>query len=183
MMERDALERLALDRAGGELDPDTEALLAAYLADHPEDHAAAAAIEAAYRQCRDAIAGRTHRARAAQGLPAASATGSAPASPRPAAGRARRWLAHAAALLLAVGLGAGGGWWAAREGSGRMPSPPPRPALARGAETSLDALGPFWHKKVATLLQGRPAAPPPRRGPSSAGSWFRSRFLDKEDGR
>jgi len=193
-MDRDALERLAMDRAGGELDADTEALLGAYLADHPEARRAAAEMESAYRRCREAIAAQVEAA--ARPFPAGQA-GRATRAPGRAtrdSGRATRaaraprrsvgrWLARAAAVLAILGLGAGGGWWLGRQAGPRtVPAMPAAPAVAQADVSPLDRLGPFWREKVATLLEGRPAGRAPARAGrnGTGGRWSELLSPDKE---
>ncbi|MBL7139553.1 MAG: hypothetical protein ISS74_01445 [Planctomycetes bacterium] len=182
-MDRDALERLAMDRAGGELDADAEALLAAYLAEHPEARRTAAEMESAYRQCRDAIASRVEAAgTASPARPAGPHAWSVlAAASRPRRRSVGRWLARAAAVLAILGLGAGGGWWLGRQkGPETVQLPPGRPAVAQADEAPLDRLGPFWREKVATLLEGRPAAPAPARAPRGDRPWSNLLPPDKE---
>jgi len=89
-------------------------------------------------------------------LPVRSGTPTAPA-PRPRRG-AYRWLAAAAALLLAGGLGA----WALAGRGESVPSEPARPGGAPttvlAAATAAELVGPRW---TALWLRGVPARPAP----------------------
>lgn len=96
-------------------------------------------------------------------LPAPSGSPLA-AAPRQRRG-AYRWLAAAAALLLAGGLGA----WALAGRGGSVPSEPARPAGAPttvlAAATAADLAGPRWN---ALWLRGVPARPAPDAVPHLA---------------
>ena len=56
-MEREVVERLAMDRVGGELSEDGVQLLEWYLAGHPEAQGWAAEIETMYAMCAETVAG------------------------------------------------------------------------------------------------------------------------------
>ena len=58
-MERETIERLAMDRALGEMDADTTALFDVYLAEHPEMQAWAEAMSRACVRTDEAIAAKT----------------------------------------------------------------------------------------------------------------------------
>jgi len=99
-MDSETLERLMLDRALGTLPPDCEALLAAYLASHPESASACREIE----QTVD-LARRSFAEKPTKSLPAF------PADRLWRSGRSfRRWrtarIAAAVAASIAIGFGA-----------------------------------------------------------------------------
>ena len=95
-MERETIERLAVDRALGELDADTTALFEAYLADHTEAQVWAQAMSQACGRTREAIHRRTQTVASVPHIPTAIAT-------RLAWGAPARW---AAVILISLGLGA-----------------------------------------------------------------------------
>lgn len=170
-MDRDTIERLAIDLAGGELESDVEALLEAYLADHPEWRETAARMRAAYQHCREAVEARVRTA-----LPASATRGPVTARrPRPRRGR---WLGRAAALLLALAVGAAGGWWAGRDrGPTAVRVVRVREATAEPDTARTERFGPFWQAKIQALMEGR-SGPPPSEVDGHKRFW--SRFLPPE---
>jgi anti-sigma factor RsiW len=170
-MDRDTIERLAIDLAGGELESDVEALLEAYLADHPEWRETAARMRAAYQHCREAVEARVRTA-----LPASATRGPVTARrPRPRRGR---WLGRAAALLLALAVGAAGGWWAGRDrGPTAVRVVRVREAAAESDTARTERFGPFWQAKIQALMEGR-SGPPPSEVDGHKRFW--SRFLPPE---
>ena len=167
-MDRDTIERLAVDLAGGELEGDVEALLEAYLADHPEWREAVTRMRATYQHCREAVEARVRIA-----LPASATRG--PVTPRRPWPRRGWWLGRAAALLLALALGAAGGWWAGRaRGPTAVRVVRVREAAAEPDTAQIERLGPFWQVKVQALMEGRSGPPPPE---ADGHKRFWSRFL------
>jgi hypothetical protein len=63
-MERETIERLAMDRALGELDADATALFDAYLAEHPEMQGWASDMSQTCLRTREAVAQKTQAVRA-----------------------------------------------------------------------------------------------------------------------
>ncbi|MCP4708828.1 MAG: hypothetical protein GY869_09400 [Planctomycetes bacterium] len=60
-MEREVVERLAMDRAGGELSDDGVKLLEEYLEGHPEAKVWVAEMEELYAMCAETVAGERHQ--------------------------------------------------------------------------------------------------------------------------
>lgn len=153
-MERQAIERLAMDLALGELNDDGAALFEAYLAEHPEARQWATRMNAICEQTREAVVAKT---------------GPAALPPRHSATRVRRTvrvrLANvgrwAAVVLVSLALGAAAGR--------RMTSPTesisrPTASAERGASSTqrdwravLNGRSQgFWESKAAAMLQRQP---------------------------
>jgi hypothetical protein len=148
-MERQMIERLAMDAALGELNEDAEALLNAYLAEHAEARTWAQSMTAVCAQTRNAIDTRTTR----------NDTLTVPALLRTSIhwARAARWAAVVmVSLLIGVGIG-------------RRPEPlataPPvnvvldttRRATVRSWQEIVRAPGNgFWESKAAAVWQSKP---------------------------
>jgi hypothetical protein len=174
-MERETIERLAMDRTLGELDTDTTALLDAYLAEHPEMQPWAEGISRTCERTRDAIVRKVqpnrignrvreahlHRLRAIPWWTLA------------------RW---AAVVLISLGIGAGLG----RQSTPNVSAPrsavvqaPAAPARA-GWERIIDAPGDgFWETKAVAMLQPK-VYERPRPQAGRGGLWERYRQSRKE---
>jgi hypothetical protein len=149
-MEREIIERLAIDSAAGELNEDVEALLRAYLAEHPEAgpdseemlrvyKETAAAIEAKTRGADDAMAAvRMNRLR----YPAWRSFGRL-----------------AAALIVGALIGfAGGRRQTTGETGGVAFVQPQRPAeqVKTISDLKEEYAGTFWGDKVLALMEQKP---------------------------
>jgi len=126
-MDRETLERLMTDRALGGLPPDTEALLAAYLADKPAARAMSEGIE-------QAVAG----AKAALGDPPPEQVPAFPAGAIRRAASNRRWafagrMASLAACVL-IGIGVHAAWMGSKPRGVERPGP--AVVVNEGTETS-----------------------------------------------
>ncbi len=173
-MERDTIERLAMDRALGELDPDTMVLFEAYLAEHPEARRWAGPMGQICDQTRDAIAQKTHRdVRVAQ-------SGCVPSLPiyRYAI---VRW---AAVIAVSALLGVTVDRWtrvppvqAPETVVVRAPAPDAGPQGWRKVLSEPEQS--FWQSKAVAMLQSQPTEmpTPPESRP---GLWDRYRQFRKE---
>ncbi len=146
-MERQAIERLAMDAALGELNEDAEAMLSAYLSEHTEARAWAQSMTAVCTRTRNAIDAGTTR----------SDTLTVPAHRRTSIHWApvARW---AAVVMISLLIGAG---------IGRRPSPT-APSVNATIETPQNADSRswrdvvrepgngFWESKATALLQSSP---------------------------
>jgi len=152
MMNREAIERLAIDSAAGELNEDGQSLFDAYLAEHAEAKQWARDMLQVYRQTQTAIS---------------SKTGAAPASIAPAPLKIRpavmeKWrpaLRWAATICVAALLGAGAGRWSMSPLVVQRPERaaistirPPTPA----SPDSQAAAESFWRAKAAAMFESRP---------------------------
>lgn len=176
-MERDTIERLAIDRALGELDPDTTMLFDTYLAEHPEAERWARPMTKTCDRTREAIVRKTQ-------------THAAIPWPKPARllpiHRAAivRW---AAVIAVSALLGVTVGRW----------SRPPQPAgpgavVVRTVEPDTGPEGwrkilnepeqGFWQTKAVAMLQSQPNEIP-RPTDSGPGLWDRYRQFRKERSR
>ena len=151
-MKRDAIERLAIDSAAGELNDDSQSLFEAYLAEHPGAKEWAEAMFRTYRQTEAAInskiklAGASNRAVSVRNRP-------------PALIRWRPVLRWAAIVCVAALVGAGAGRWS------KAPVTAKRPAQVAVSESlpaaplnlgSEDAAGSFWRAKAVAMFEPRP---------------------------
>lgn len=174
-MERKTIERLAMDRALGELDADTMALFDAYLAEHPEMQPWAEGMSQTCLRTREAIVEKT-RAVPAKEPPREVRMHRLRAVPWRALGR---W---AAVVLISLGIGAGLG----RQSKSNVPAPhstvvqvPAAPAQV-GWKRIMDAPGDgFWETKAVAMLQPK-VYELPRPRAVRGGLWERYRQSRKE---
>jgi len=174
-MERETIERLAMDRTLGELDADTTALLDAYLAEHPEMRPWAEGMSRTCERTREAIARKTQT----------SSTDTQPHKARVYRLRRIPWGAPArwaAVILISLGIGAGVG----RQFRPGVSAPRPvlvqaQPTPARaGWERIAGASGDgFWETKAVAMLQPK-VYELPRPRAAHAGFWDRYRQSRKE---
>ncbi len=156
-MERETIERLAMDAALGELNEDAAALLDAYLAEHPEAKARAQQMEILCNRTQEAIDAKAHSQPVyCLGRPRVSTRWTA----------ALRW---AAVIVVSLLLGAiTGRWFAPREVAlvrNVAVAPPPRTLLGGWQELLANPGQGFWASKAAALWQPqspRRAEPQPR---------------------
>ena len=151
-MERDAIERLAIDSASGELNDDAETLLREYLAGHAEANRWAEEVQWLCEKTEAAIHAKTKNAGA--GLERATAG----IEPGP---QVRWWLAArwAAVVVFASIIGFTVG---RRQKSDTMygPALPQSASVPRQAKTVSDLkeqyAGTFWGDKMLAVLEHRP---------------------------
>ena len=174
-MERETIERLAMDRTLGELDADTTALLDAYLAEHPEMQLWAEVMSQTCERTRDAISrkaqsnGIDDRAREARVHCLAAIPWWTLA----------RW---AAVILISLGIGAGVGRRFRPDAPpppvvvARAPSTPARAGWGRIVGVSEDS---FWEAKAVAILKPK-VYEPSRARTAGTGLWDRYRQSRKE---
>jgi hypothetical protein len=148
-MKREAIERLAIDSAAGELNEDILALFDAYLAEHPQAGQWAEDIAGVYKETEAAIDAKTSGANAGDALPAIKA--------KPLV-RAKWWAIGraAAGLIVAAIIGFAGGRWTINGEAGRITFvKPERPAVQVKTISDLKEqyAGTFWGKKVLALVE------------------------------
>ncbi|MHC4325315.1 MAG: hypothetical protein ACYSUX_13715 [Planctomycetota bacterium] len=172
-MEREAIERLAIDSAAGELNEDAEALLRIYLAEHSQANKWAEDVRQIYDKTEAAI--KTKTARAGEGNVISGIT---PASQV-------KWLSLArwAALIalgIIIGFTAG-----RREKIGRTYKIALRESSrdSKQVETVSDLKerysGTFWGDKMLALLEHKPSQRY-KANLRSAGAWDKYRQYIKE---
>ncbi len=152
MMNRDAIERLAIDSAAGELNEDGQFLLEAYLAQHAEAKQWVEDMLQVYRLTQTAINSKTGSADAST---AAVSINSGP----PALIRWRPALRWAAIVCVAALVGAGAGRWSRAPITAGRPDRVAISTIRPAAPTSLglqDAAGSFWRAKAAAMFEPRP---------------------------
>lgn len=174
-MERETIERLAMDRTLDELDADTTALFDAYLAEHPEVQQWVDAMSLTCARTREAVVKKTQPGDAYRRLDEARVR-------RP---RAVPWWTlgrWAAVILISLSIGAGLG----RQSRPDTPDPGPavvqvQPAPARaGWERIVGASGDsFWETKAVAMLQPK-VYELPRPRAARGGLWERYRQSRKE---
>jgi hypothetical protein len=174
-MERQAIERLAMDLALGELNEDAAALFDAYLVEHPQAQPWAQSMKTICLRTQETI----HAQTCPMGMPARQTA--AQVYRRPVSwGRVSRW---AAVVAIALAIGIGAGRWL--EPSQRAS----RPAVA--VETTRRTLrndwrqvlnesgGGFWESKAAAALQSPPRGPSDLQG-SQPSLWEMLKQRQKE---
>lgn len=176
-MEREIIERLAMDRALGELNEDTTALLEAYLAEHPEFQPDAEQISQTCELTSRAIDRKTGLG---QTMPMASP---ARASRKPPI-RLNRWARWAAVIFISITIGNFWGRFSApRSPLVRTVMVAATPKTERQNLTNvLSETGEgFWRDKARAILDTKTSSVPK---PHSAGGglWDRYRRLSKERG-
>lgn len=147
-MKREAIERLAIDSAAGELNEDVLALFDAYLAEHPQAGQWAEEIAGIYKETEAAIDAKT-------GVADADAV---PAIKRKPVSRAKWWTIGraAAALIVATLIGFAGGRWTINGETDRIAFiKPDRPAVQVKTISDLkeEYAGTFWGDKVLALVE------------------------------
>lgn len=174
-MERETIERLAMDRALGELNEDTTALFEAYLTEHPEVQPWISQMAQTCDQAGRAIRHKTGLNQTAR-PPARTQTHRTIRMPP------NRWARWAAVIFISVTIGNFWGRWSA-------PSYPlvrtvmvaARPTAERQSLAAVLS-GPgegFWRDKAAAMLEAK--APGTTKGRSTDGGlWDRYRQLSKE---
>lgn len=151
-MEREIIERLAIDSASGELNEDAEVLLEAYFAEHPEANRWSEDMLRIYEKTEATINAKTSGAEAGIGRAAAGTNLLSQVS----------WLAvgrWAAVLFLAAFIGVGLGRWSKSEPiTGKSGSVTVSPSLMvkRPGYAVEDTLGSFWRAKAIASLKPRP---------------------------
>ena len=149
-MDRERIERLAIDSAAGELNEDAEALFRSYLAEHPDANEWAMDMMGAYEMTETAIEAKTKDAGAP---PIADTKVSRPVDWRSAG----RW-----AAVLAIGLFAGfsAGRWSRPLKTKQIAvvriAEQPR-VVATAADLKAKYAGTFWGQKVLASLKPRPS--------------------------
>ncbi|MHC4517477.1 MAG: anti-sigma factor [Planctomycetota bacterium] len=169
-MERETIERLAMDRALGELAADTTALFDAYLAEHPEVLPWAESMSQTCARTRAAVAEKT------RAVPAKEA----PREARVHRLRAVPWrtLARwAAVILISLGIGAGLGRQSRPDVSTPHPvvvQAPPVPARADWEQIMGTSEDSFWQAKALAMVQPK-VSELPRPRVARRGFWDRYR--------
>ena len=152
-MKRDAIERLAIDSAAGELNEDADALFRAYLAEHPQANQWAEDVLRIYQETEAAINAKIETADTGAERAGARAKPPSQVNWRPAA----RW---AAAVIFGTLIGFTAGRYQTTERTYRIARPEP----ARGtrqirtvSDLQQKYAGTFWGDKMLALLKQRPA--------------------------
>jgi hypothetical protein len=151
-MEREIIERLAIDSAAGELNEDVEALLRAYLAEHPEAGPDSEEMLRVYKETAAAIEAKTRNANAVAGVPAVKVNRLPYLNWRSFG----RW---AAALIVGALIGfAGGRRQTTGETGGVAFVQPQRPAeqVKTISDLKEEYAGTFWGDKVLALMEQKP---------------------------
>ncbi|UCC64147.1 MAG: hypothetical protein JSU70_01580 [Phycisphaerales bacterium] len=174
-MERDTIERLAIDSAAGELSDDARTLFEAYLAEHRQANEWAQDMLGVYEETEAAIASKTNRARAE--------TRAKPAHVFPLARvRSRLIVRWAAVVVAAFGIGAGFGRLSKQPAIGSRPRATSAKVdpYVRQWGRSLEGVGDsFWRAKaIASLAPKRHLAAQPHK--SGASLWSKYRQYVKE---
>ncbi len=175
-MERDQIERLAMDSAAGELNEDAQALFEEYLAGHPEAKTAVEGMMGIYEKTDAAIIVKTHHAVKAD---LNTANISIRSHSRVFWLPIARW---AAVFIFAAFVGIAVGRWS------KSPIPPDRTgriAAYRDSATQqrifdLDNSGDsFWRDKAVAMMTSRPISIQ-RDSVTGPGLWERYREFIKE---
>ena len=169
-MNRDIIERLAMDRAAGQLSEDACALFEAYLGEHPEQELWA-------RQMHDTYAATERTFRDKASPPQSRAFRARPDTPIRSTARPPAMLRWAAVIAVAFLFGAG---------AGRLSRQPQlKTEFVSGSERSPYRTGlisepsdGFWGKKVVAITQGT-SRKLRSQGPR-AGLWQRRAQFNKE---
>lgn len=172
-MEREAIERLAIDSATGELNEDAEALFRTYLAEHPRSNKWAEDVRQIYDKTEAAI--RTKTAHAGVGKVTLGIT---PVS-QVRWSSVTRW---AAAIVLGIIIGFTAGRWEQTDSTYRIAFQEFR-RHQKHIETVSDLkeryAGTFWGDKMLALLEHKPGQRY-KANLRSAGSWDKYRQYIKE---
>lgn len=151
-MNREVVERLAIDCAAGELNEDSRSLFEAYLAEHPGAKEWAQDILHLYRQTETAISSKT--ATTGVGIAAVCIK-----SRRAAWARWRPAMRWAAVVFVAALVGAGAGRWSKSPLVVQKPDRAIASATPSVAPASLDseaAAGGFWRAKALAMFEPGP---------------------------
>lgn len=151
-MKREAIERLAIDSAAGELNEDVEALLRAYLAEHPEAGPAREEMARVYKETEAAIDAKTRGADVSVGMPVIEVNRLPYLNWRSFG----RW---AAALIVGALIGFAGGRWAITDETSKIAftkvdRPPTQVKTISDLKEQYE--GTFWGDKVLALMEHRP---------------------------
>ncbi|MHC4559312.1 MAG: hypothetical protein ACYTFW_16180 [Planctomycetota bacterium] len=151
-MNRDTIERLAMDSAAGELNEDVEALFRAYISEHPRANQWAEDMLGIYEKTEAAINTKTKTPYAGVEGAEVKIKHLSQVKWRPVA----RW---AAAVILGTVIGFSAGRWKITDETYRIASPGSGRGL-RQVKTVSDLkekyAGTFWGDKVLALLEYRP---------------------------
>jgi hypothetical protein len=151
-MKREAIERLAIDSAAGELNEDVQALFDAYLAEHAQACQWAEDIAGVYKDTEAAIEAKTRDAEAGAVVPAVKVN-------RLSYMTWRSFGRTAAALIVAALIGFAGGRWPITGKTSSVDFAKLQEPAAQ-VETISDLkekyAGTFWGDKVMALLESRP---------------------------
>ncbi len=174
-MKRERIERLTIDVAAGELNEDAEALLNAYLAEHPQAKQWAEQMLTTYEKTQEAIAEKTSWANTTAGTPFACK--------KPTGWVKWRSVGRSAAIL-AVGIligFAGTRWGTTDETTGIASMEPTRGPVPVKTVSDLKEkyAGTFWGDKMLALLEPRPAQQY-KADLHSVSLWDRYRLYKKE---
>ncbi len=151
-MKRDAIERLAMDSAAGELNEDVEALFRAYLSEHPEAKPDSEEMARIYQETAAAIEAKTRRADADVGVPVVEVN-------RVSEVGWRSFGHWAAALIFGALIGFTGGRWTTTDEMSRVTFiKPERPPVQVKTLSDLkeEYSGTFWGDKVLALMEQGP---------------------------
>ena len=174
-MERDIIERLAMDHALGELDTDTAVLFEAYLAEHGEVRHWAQAMTETCTQTRKAISQKTQPIDAKRHVPRLRGLW-------PDARAWQTWGRWAAVIFICLGLGIVAGRWS------RPQVATPRTVVVQAESTSAPSgwrqvlsrpSQGFWESKAVAMLQTR-SEEIPRAHTAQRNLWDRYRQPKKE---
>jgi hypothetical protein len=148
-MKREAIERLAIDSAAGELNEDVQALFDAYLAEHSKAGRWAEDIEGIYKETEAAVDVKTSDVDAGASIPVIKT--------RPLL-RAKWWEIWrvAAALIVAALIGFTGGRWPINGKTSVITfTRPDRPQeqVKTISDLKEEYAGTFWGKKVLALVE------------------------------
>jgi hypothetical protein len=149
-MEREIIERLAIDSAAGELNEDVEALLRAYLAEHPEAGPDSEEMLRVYKETAAAVEAKTRGTDA--GKPAVKMN-------RRTYPAWRSFGRLAAALIFGALIGFAGGRRHTTGATGRVAFiKPQRPAeqVKTISDLKEEYAGTFWGDKVLALMEQKP---------------------------
>jgi hypothetical protein len=169
-MERETIERLAMDRTLGELDADTTALFDAYLGEHPEMQPWAKGMSQTCDRTRMAITEKTRTVATKEALREARTHQLRAVPWRTLA----RW---AAVVLISLGIGAGLGRRSRPDASAPRPvvvQAPPAPARAGWQQIIGTSEDSFWQAKALAMVQPK-VSELPRPRVARKGFWDRYR--------
>lgn len=152
-MKREAIERLAMDSAAGELNEDVEALFRAYLAEHPEASPDSEEMARIYEETSAAIEAKTRAAEA----------GADVGEPIIKTHRllSLNWRAFgrwASALIVAAIIGFTGGRWPIGSKTSRIvftTSARPAPQAKTISDLKEQYAGTFWGNKALALMEDK----------------------------